>query len=81
MSRGVDAAIVAPQLALDIYCHRIRKYVGAYLAVLGGADVIVFTAGVGENVPRVRELALAGLDRLGIEVDPVRNDPWPMDPV
>lgn len=60
-------------LAVDIYAHRIRKYVGAYLAVLGGTDTIVFTAGVGENVPLVRARALAGLQRLGIEVDPARN--------
>ena len=59
--------------AYDVYCHRLRKYVGAYLAVLGGADVITFTAGVGENVPRLREDCLRGLERLGIEVDPDRN--------
>ena len=41
-------------MALDVYCHRVRKYVGAYLAVLGGADVIAFTAGVGENDAVVR---------------------------
>jgi acetate kinase len=60
-------------LAMDVYCHRVRKYVGAYLAVLGGADVITFTAGVGENAPVVRAQILSGLDRLGITVDPVRN--------
>ena len=60
-------------LALDVYCHRVRKYVGAFLAVLGGVDVITFTAGVGENAPAVRAQILAGLDRLGITVDPARN--------
>lgn len=74
LMRDVDRGDRRARLALDIYSYRIRKYVGAYLAVLDGADVIVFTAGVGENVPRVRELALAGLHRLGIEVDPVRNE-------
>ena len=69
VDRGDGAAV----LALDVYCHRIRKYVGAYLAVLDGADVVTFTGGVGENVPRVRALALARLDRLGIELDSVRN--------
>jgi acetate kinase len=59
--------------AYDVYCHRLRKYVGAYLAVLGGADAVVFTAGVGEHVPRLREDALRGLAALGIEVDPERN--------
>jgi acetate kinase len=59
--------------AYDVYCHRLRKYVGAYLAVLGGADAIVFTAGVGEHVDRVREEALRGLAPLGIQIDHVRN--------
>ncbi|MEZ0362114.1 acetate kinase [Mycobacterium sp. pUA109] len=64
---------VAAQLAYDVYIHRLRKYVGAYLAVLGRVDAIAFTAGVGENAASVREDALAGLDRLGIAVDPQRN--------
>jgi acetate kinase len=63
----------AAKLAIDVYCHRIRKYVGAYYAVLGRVDAIVFTAGVGENDPRTRALSLAGLERLGIAVDEGRN--------
>lgn len=63
----------AAAVALDVYCHRVRKYVGAYLAVLGGADVIAFTAGVGENDPVVRARILEGLEPLGISVDPGRN--------
>lgn len=63
----------AAGLAYDVYIHRLRKYVGAYLAVLGRVDAIAFTAGVGENAPSVREDALAGLDGLGIVVDPDRN--------
>ncbi len=59
--------------ALDVYCHRVRKYVGAYLAVLGGADVIAFTAGVGENDSVVRARILEDLETLGIAVDPARN--------
>jgi acetate kinase len=62
------------RLAFDVYCHRIRKYVGAYYAVLGRVDAIVFTGGVGENSPDVRRAALAGLDRLGIVIDDERND-------
>ncbi|MTD15399.1 acetate/propionate family kinase [Nakamurella sp. YIM 132087] len=69
----VDDGDADATLALDVYCHRIRKYVGAYHAVLGGADVITFTAGVGENSPVVRARVLAGLERLGIELDPERN--------
>jgi len=61
-------------LALEVYCHRIRKYVGAYYAVLERVDAVVFTAGVGENDAWVRAHALAGLERLGIEVDPARNE-------
>lgn len=71
--RRVAAGDTAAELALDVYCYRIRKYVGAYLAALGGADAIVFTAGVGENDPIVRAPSLAGLERLGINVDPKRN--------
>ncbi len=61
------------EAALAVYRHRIRHYVGAYLAVLGGADAVVFTAGVGENSVALRGQALVGLEGLGIAVDPVRN--------
>lgn len=62
------------QFAIDHYCYRIRKYVGAYLAVLGGCDGIVFAGGVGEHVPAVRARALANLEWAGIVLDPVLND-------
>jgi acetate kinase len=71
--RRAAAGDAAAALALDVYCHRIRKYVGAYFAVLGRVDAIVFTAGVGENDPTVRACSLDGLERLGIAVDPDRN--------
>lgn len=71
--RLVDEGDEAARVALDVYTHRIKKYVGAYAAVLGGVDVIAFTAGVGENDDIVRALSLAGLERLGIEIDPERN--------
>ncbi|MEV8636412.1 acetate kinase [Streptosporangium sp. NPDC051023] len=61
------------ELAFSVYCHRLRKYVGAYYAVLGTVDVIAFTGGVGENSPLVRQTALDGLGALGIAVDPARN--------
>jgi acetate kinase len=61
------------RLAFEVYCYRLRKYVGAYYAVLGTVDAVVFTAGVGQNAASVRSCALAGLERLGIEVDPARN--------
>jgi acetate kinase len=61
------------EAALAVYRHRIRHYVGAYLAQLGRVDALVFTAGVGENSAPLRAGALAGLDGLGISVDPARN--------
>jgi acetate kinase len=73
LETALEAGDVRAQAAYAVYCHRLRSYVGAYLAVLGGADVITFTAGVGENVPRLREDCLTGLERLGVEVDPARN--------
>ncbi|MBC6463189.1 acetate kinase [Actinomadura sp. HBU206391] len=72
--RRVDAGDPDAGLAVQVYCHRIRHYVGAYYAVLGRVDAVVFTAGVGENDARVRAGALSGLDRLGITIDPTRND-------
>jgi acetate kinase len=71
--RLVDEGDAAARVALDVYTHRIKKYVGAYAAVPGGVDVIAFTAGVGENDDIVRALSLAGLERLGIEIDAERN--------
>jgi acetate kinase len=64
----------AAVLAFDLYCRRIKEYVGAYLAVLGRIDAITFTAGVGEHSPEVRAGALSGLTALGIEIDPRRNE-------
>ncbi len=63
----------AAQLAFDVYCYRIRKYVGAYFAVLGTVDAVVFTAGVGQRGTAVRASCLAGLEALGIEIDDARN--------
>ena len=64
----------AARLAIDLYCYRVRKYIGAYLAVLGGADAIVFGGGVGENSPYVRAKILQDMAWLGIVLDPARND-------
>lgn len=69
MAEGDKAA----QLAFDVYVHRLRRYVGAFSAVLGRVDAITFTAGVGENSAAVRGAALAGLHNLGVTMDPVRN--------
>ena len=61
------------QLALDVECYRLRKYIGAYAAALGGVDAVVFTAGVGENSPLHRERACQGLEFLGIQLDHEAN--------
>jgi len=61
-------------LALDVYCYRIKKYVGAYLAVLGRMDALIFTAGVGENSPAVRSKVCGGLEAMGIAIDASKND-------
>jgi len=73
VTERAEAGDAAAQLALDVYCYRIRCYVGAYYAALGRLDAIAFTAGVGENSALVRARSLAGLERLGITVDPDRN--------
>ncbi len=61
------------ELALQVWAHRIRHYIGAYFAQLGGLDALVFTAGVGENSPLLRGRATAGLEHMGILVDDDRN--------
>jgi acetate kinase len=61
------------RLAVEVFCYRIKHYIGRYLAVLGGADAVVFTGGIGENSPEVRARACAGLERLGIALDPEAN--------
>ena len=61
------------KIALDIYIYRIKKFIGSYFAVLEGLDCIVFTAGIGENVPYIRERCLKGLSRLGIKIDSEQN--------
>lgn len=71
---GVEAGEEAATLAFDVYIHRLRAYAGAYIAQLGGVDVISFTAGVGENAPRVRAEAMVTLGFAGVEIDPVRNE-------
>jgi acetate kinase len=70
---GADSGNDQAKLALDIYCYRIRKYIGSYAAAIGGLDCLVFTAGVGENSPRVREMVCKDLEFLGVEIDPAKN--------
>ncbi len=76
--REVEAAAAAgnrrARLALDMYCYRIKKYIGAYAAAMGGVDIIVWTAGVGENQTDVREDSCKGLEFLGIKIDHEANN-------
>ncbi|MEK7406260.1 MAG: acetate kinase [Acidobacteriota bacterium] len=61
------------RLAVEVFCYRIRKYIGAYFAVLNGADAVVFTGGIGENAPEIRARACESLEALGIRIDPAKN--------
>lgn len=76
--RAVLAACLAGNerawLAVDVFCHRVRKYIGAYWALLNGCDVLVFTGGIGEHLAEIRSRICESLDRLGIRLDPGAND-------
>ena len=63
------------KLALEIYCYRIKKYIGAYYAAVGNLEAIIFTAGVGENSDIVRKLSCQGLEQMGIKIDDQKNTP------
>ena len=62
------------RLAVDVFCHRLKKYIAAYVGVLGGIDGIAFAGGIGENAPAIRRRALEGLDALGLALDHRAND-------
>jgi acetate kinase len=68
-----EAGDARAALAIDTFCYRLKKYISAYQGVLNGAGAVVFTGGIGEHQPLVRELACAGLDALGIRIDPEKN--------
>jgi acetate kinase len=61
------------RLAIDVFCHRARKYIGAYVAALGPAEAVIFSGGIGENSPEVRARICAGLECLGLALDAGRN--------
>ena len=61
------------QLAIEVFCYRARKYIGAYLAAMGGADAVVFTGGIGENSPEIRASICEGMDWAGLQIDAVKN--------
>jgi acetate kinase len=62
------------RLAIEIFCYRAKKYMGAYLAAMGGADAIVFTGGIGENSPEVRARICTGMEWAGLRIDVARNE-------
>lgn len=73
LEAAADEGNERAQLALDIFAYSIKKYIGAYAAAMGGLDCVVFTAGIGENNPNIRQKACEGLDFLGITVDNEKN--------
>jgi len=62
------------RLAIEMFCYRVKTYVGAYFAAMNGADAIIFTGGIGENDGRIREMCLSDLDSMGIAIDPEKNN-------
>ena len=68
-AKGSDRA----SLAVEMFCYRIRKYIGAYIAVLGRVDAVVFTGGIGENASAIRERVCRGLEHMGISIDDQKN--------
>ncbi|OUM97791.1 MAG: acetate kinase [Paenibacillaceae bacterium ZCTH02-B3] len=76
MDRGHEGA----RLAYDMFVYRLRKYIGAYTAAMDGLDALVFTAGIGENSPRIRQSVCEGLTFFGIRLDPARNEAASDDP-
>jgi acetate kinase len=62
------------RLAIDMFCYRARKYIGSYIAAMNGVDAVVFSGGIGENSPEIRERICTGMDWLGIQVDAARNN-------
>src|SRR5262249_36564310 len=59
--------------AIDVFCYRVRKYIGAFLSAMGGADALVFTGGIGENSPAIREQICSGMEWAGLHLDRERN--------
>jgi acetate kinase len=74
MRELLEAVDERAELAIELFCYRVRKYIGAYLAALGGADAVVFGGGVGENSPPIRSRICAGMAWCGLELDEEQND-------
>jgi len=74
--RLADAGDAGAELAIGVFCHRLKKYLGAYYALLGRVDAVVFTGGIGENDAHVRARTCADLEALGIRLDEAANQAW-----
>ncbi|HWE00296.1 MAG TPA: acetate kinase [Bryobacteraceae bacterium] len=68
-----EKGIARARLAIDVFCYRAKKYIGAYLAAMGGAEALIFTGGIGENSAAIRERICSGLEQLGVALDQERN--------
>jgi acetate kinase len=73
ISKAAEKGDHQARLALTMFCYRLKKYIGAYMAALGGADCIVFTGGIGENSATVRQMSCQGMERLGLSLDEEKN--------
>jgi len=73
LHEAADNGNYRAQLAIDIFCYRVKQYIGEYAAVMGGVDALVFTAGIGENNAIVRRQVVEGLEFIGIAIDPEKN--------
>ncbi len=71
---AAEKGSVNAQIAIDVFCYHVVKYIGSYTAVMNGVDAIAFTAGIGENDPIIRANVMSYLTYLGTEIDPVKND-------
>jgi len=74
LSEAAEAGSRRAELALKIFCRRVKKYIGAYAAVMGGVDILVFTAGIGENAVDVKEMILSDMEYFGICIDKEKNN-------
>ena len=66
-------AITTRETAIELFCYRVKKYIGAYAAAMGNVDVIAFTGGIGENSPEIRERITGDMDCIGVRIDHERN--------
>jgi acetate kinase len=76
---AAEAGEARAVMAVKIFCYRVKFYIGAYAAAMGGLDAIVFTGGIGQNSRGIRARSVQGMDRLGISVDPIKNDRCVLD--